>query len=164
MMTGMKSIRHTMRYDGVSTAQVFEMIADPTFREAVCEAQEVVEATVDLIRSGDRLSTRIEQVKDTRGVPSFVKKFAGAHTKVIQEEEWSSPTAATVTVTLPGKPGRVSGTVEITERAGGVDEIVALDISTSIPLIGGRIESFIGEELEAALAAENATGKEWLAR
>ena len=133
MMAVMKTIKHTMRYENVSADQVFEMLATPAFREEVCEAQKVLSSKVEQTRDGDRLSSRVEQVQNTEGVPAFAKKIVGDKTTVIQAEEWSSPTSATLTVTIPGKPGTIDGTVEISESGGGVDELVTVNLTRRDP-------------------------------
>ena len=51
MMTSMK-FRHELSYDA-SPAEVFEMLADPAFREKVGEALDVVSADIALERDGD---------------------------------------------------------------------------------------------------------------
>lgn len=164
MMAGMRTIKHTMRYEGVTTDQVFEMLATPAFREEVCEAQKVVSSKVEQTRDGNRLSSRVEQVQNTEGVPAFAKKIVGDKTTVIQAEEWSSPTSAKLTVTIPGKPGTIEGTVEMSESGGGVDEVVTLHLTVGIPLVGGKIENILAELLTKAMRKENETGKKWLTR
>jgi len=73
MMTPMK-FRHELSYDA-SPAEVFEMLADPAFREKVGEALEVVSADISLKRDGDGFQLTNDQVQRTEGLPSFAKKI-----------------------------------------------------------------------------------------
>ena len=44
----------------------------------------------------------------------------------------------------------------------GVTETVTLEITVSIPLVGGKIESLIGDKLTHSLETENSVGRTWL--
>ena len=159
----MKSVSYTMVYDGATIEQVHEMLADQAFRERVCAEQGVVSHDVSITPAGEGMSVRIEQVQDTQGVPGFAKKIVGDTTTVIQEEAWSSPVSADITVTIPGKPGDIRGTVAINSDDAGVKERVDLHIKVAIPLVGGKIEGLLAEILTEALEAEQRVGTKWLA-
>jgi hypothetical protein len=57
----------------------------------------------------------------------------------------------------------MKGAVHLEGDAGGTTETVAVDVTVSIPLIGGKIEGAIGDMLLKALRAENTVGRQWLA-
>jgi hypothetical protein len=116
--------------------------------------------TVDATASG--MDVSIDQVQAAQGIPSFAKKFVGEEINIVQDESWSSPTAATVNVTIPGKPGEMKGRVRITEDATGATENVTMDVKVGIPLVGGKIEGLVAEMLTKALRAENHVGRQWL--
>ena len=78
--------RHELPYDA-SPAEVFEMLADPAFREAVAEAQDVISADVQLERDGDGFTLVIDQVQKTDDLPGFARTFAGDSTQAIQRED-----------------------------------------------------------------------------
>lgn len=160
----MKSINYDLRYDGARAEQVYAMLQDPAFREQVCDFQGVLSKTVSITAAGDGMSVKIDQVQAAQGIPSFAKKFVGEEINIVQEEQWSSPTAATVTVTIPGKPGDMSGDVLVAEDDAGTTETVRMDVKVGIPLIGGKIEGLIADLLTKALRAENKVGREWLSR
>ena len=87
MMSAMK-FRHELSYDA-SPDQVFAMLADPAFREAVCAAQDVISAEVDLRAPADGFTLTIDQLQRTDDLPSFARTFAGDSTRAIQREEWA---------------------------------------------------------------------------
>lgn len=160
----MKSLTHTLRYDGASGAEVFDMLATKAFREQVCQDQEVLHHDISINRDDASMQVKVDQLKQAAGIPSFARKFVGEEIPIVQEESWSSPTEAELTVTIPGKPGDIRGTVRLVERDGGVDESVSVDIKVGIPMVGGKIEGVISDLLQSALTAENRTGKAWLGR
>ena len=159
----MKSINYDLRYDGATAEQVYAMLGEQDFREQVCDFQGVLRKTVSINGSGNGMTVSIDQVQAAEGIPSFARKFVGDEINIVQKESWSSPTAADVTVEIPGKPGEMRGTVSVKEDDAGTTENVRMDIKVGIPLVGGKIEGLIAELLTKALRAENHVGRQWLA-
>ena len=157
------TLKHVLRYDGATVDQVHAMLADQTFREKVCAAQHVLRQTVTITPRGEGMSVKVDQFQAAEGLPSFATRIVGNEINIVQEEEWSSPTAADLSVTIPGKPGDMRGTITLADNAGGVDETVEVTIKVNIPLVGGKVENLISGLLLKALKSENRTGKEWLA-
>jgi hypothetical protein len=160
-----KRIRHDLTYDAPAS-DVAAMLADPAFREEVCDAQGVLRHTVTVegdATSGD-LEVTVDQVQAAAGIPSFAKRFVGDEINIVQTESWSSPDAGDIRVSIPGKPGEMSGTARLAESGGRTTETVTLDIKVGIPLVGGRIEGLIADLLLKALRAENRVGRDYLSR
>ena len=154
---------HTLRYDA-SPAEVFAMLGDAVFRERVCEAQHVSEATVEIDGVDDTMTVSIDQRRPSDGIPSFAKKFVGDTIHIAQREEWSSATDAVLDVTIPGKPGHMKGTITLRPDGDGTVETVSGELKVHIPIVGGKIEGLVIELFEHALVAEQRIGKNWLAR
>jgi hypothetical protein len=159
----MRSIEHEMRYDGATPEQVYAMLADPAFREQVCEYQRYHRHDISVTPEGDGMAVVVDQHRPADGVPAIAQKFVGAEINVHQAEQWTSPTDASLEVTIPGKPGRMMGTVHLEGDTGGTTETVAVDVTVGIPIVGGKIEGAIGDMLVKALRAENTVGRQWLA-
>jgi hypothetical protein len=160
-----KRLTHALTYDA-PVADVAAMLADPAFREEVCDAQGVLRHTVTIegdAAAGD-LEVTVDQVQAASGIPSFAKKFVGDEINVVQTESWASPEAGEIRVTIPGKPGEMSGTARLTESGGTTTETVTLEIKVNIPLVGGKIEGLIADLLLKALKAENRVGRDYLSR
>ena len=153
--------RHELSYDA-SPVDVFEMLADPAFREKVGEALGVVSADIVLERNGDGFTLTNDQVQRTEGLPSFAKKFAGDTTRVIQTEEWSSPTAGTLRIDAPGKPTSMAGTIELVPDGAGTVEVVELEIKAKVPLVGGKLESLMAAQVRDGMDTEREVGRAWL--
>lgn len=156
----MTQIKVDLAYPGASIDQVVEMLMTPAFREAVCDSQQhVIGREVSI----DGPSVTVDQRQSADGIPGFAKKFVGDELQIVQAEEWSSPTHGDITVTIPGKPGRISGTADVRAVDDGVLETVVLDVEVNIPLVGGKIAKLIADKLERTLQAENKVGASWLA-
>lgn len=153
--------RHEVRYDA-PPAQVFEMLADPAFREAACAAQDVISAQVRLERTGDGFSLTIDQEQRTDDLPAFARAFAGESTRAIQCEEWADATGGTLRIDAPGKPSEVKGTITLEPDGSGTREIVELDLKIKVPLIGGKLEKLLAEKIAAGIEAEQSVGAAYL--
>ena len=159
MMTAMKRISHDLTYPGATADQVFTMLMTAASREAVCDAQrDMVRRTVTV----DGTAVTVDQTQSGDRIPGFAKKFVGDEIRIVQEETWGSPTRGDITVAIPGKPGQISGTAAVDENGSGVVERVVLEITVGIPLVGGKIESLVGDKLLSSLKAENEVGLRWL--
>lgn len=160
MMWPMK-FQHELAY-AAGPAQVFEMLADPAFREAACAAQDVISADVTLTRTGNGFSLVIDQQQRTDDLPAFARTFAGDSTRAIQREEWRDSTGGTLSIEAPGKPSSISGTITLRPEGSGTVEIVELDVKIKVPLIGGKLEKLLADKVRAGMDAEHGVGVTWL--
>lgn len=154
--------RKELAYDA-DPATVFEMLSDPAFREKVAHAQEVVSVDVKLTSSGSGFSLVNDQVQDTAGLPALAKKFAGDTTQAVITEEWSSSTAGSVSITAPGKPTKAQGTITLRPDGTGTTELVELDVKVKVPLIGGKLEQLMVDNIDSGYDIEHQVGRAWLA-
>ncbi|MGY2702173.1 MULTISPECIES: DUF2505 domain-containing protein [unclassified Nocardioides] len=154
--------RHELRYHA-SPADVFEMLADPAFREAACAAQDVISAEVQVVREGNGFRLTIDQEQRTDDLPGFARTFAGDSTRAIQREEWADSTGGTLRIDAPGKPSEVKGTITLRPEGSGTVEIVELELRIKVPLIGGKLEKLLAERVAAGMDAEHGVGVPWLA-
>ena len=159
----MKKVSEELRYDGATIEQVHEMLADPAFREAVCDYQRVRGRTVTIDAQGSGMSVVVDQVQAADGIPSFARKFVGEEINIVQSEDWTSPEKGNIHVTIPGKPGEMAGTALLTQDPDGTTETVNLTVKVNIPLVGGKIEGLVAGLLSKALRAEHKVGRDWLA-
>jgi len=156
------SCSHELTYDA-PLADVAAMLADPAFREKVCDAQHAISRTVAITGTTESGSVAIDYSQAAAGIPSFARKIVGDTIDIVQREQWSAHRAA-LDITIPGKPGDMKGTITLTERGGTTVETVTVEIRVGVPLIGGKLERLIEEILVKALRKENQVGREWLAR
>jgi len=160
MMRPMK-FRHELRYDATPD-QVFAMLADPAFRQAACEAQDVISADVQLERDGDGFSLVIDMLQKTDDLPGFARTFAGDSTQAIQRETWAGPGGGDLRIEAPGKPTSMSGTIRLEPDGAGTTEVVELEIKVKVPLIGGKLEKLMAQKVTAGMEAEHQAGTAYL--
>jgi uncharacterized protein YndB with AHSA1/START domain len=160
MMTPMK-FRHELTYDA-PPAEVFEMLADPAFREASAAAQDVVTAEVDLERQGNGFRLTIDQQQRTSDLPSFARTFTGDTTRAVQREHWEDSTGGTLHIDAPGKPSDMKGTITLRPEGSHTVEIVELDLTVKVPVVGGKLEKLLAQRVVAGLDAEHGVGVAWL--
>ncbi|GAA5124236.1 DUF2505 domain-containing protein [Alloalcanivorax gelatiniphagus] len=153
-----KRVVKELTYDA-SLEEVAAMLTDPAFRERVLERMRVLRGHVTV---EDRVVT-IEQVQSAASLPSFATKLVGAEIRIVQVEAWRTPEHADVEVTIPGKPGEMSGTATLVESGGRTTERVDLEVTVRLPLVGGKLEGLVADMLGRALDTEHRTGVEWLA-
>lgn len=151
-----------LEYDA-SPAEVYAMLCDPAFREAVCEAGDSIRHEVTITPDGDGMSVSVDQVQPAAGIPSFARKIVGDEIEILQREEWSSATDAALEVSIPHKPGHLKGTITLRESGTGTVETVDAEIKVHIPMLGGKLEKLIADLLGSALRSEHGVGKSWLA-
>lgn len=163
----MKPLKHDLLYPDHAPEVVFAMLSNPAFREQVCEYQRYPRRDVTITPHGAGMgagmTVKIDQYRPATEVPSFARKIVGEELNILQDEEWSSHTEMNLRVTIPGKPGSMAGTVVLREKDGGTVETVEVAVKVNIPLIGGKLETFVGDMLLRALKAENKVGLRWLA-
>ncbi|MEP9363961.1 DUF2505 domain-containing protein [Nocardioides sp. CN2-186] len=158
-----KHLTHEIEYDA-PLARVVAMLADRGFREEVCTAQGGTPSEITLDGSGVGMTVVVDQVQPAEGIPGFAKKFVGDEINIVQREEWSTDDRADLHVTIPGKPGAMTGSITLVESGGTTTETVDVEIKVNIPLVGGKIESLIGDMLRAALRTEGNAGRDYLSR
>jgi hypothetical protein len=158
-----KRVQEELRFDGASVDQVYDMLSTQAFREAVCDYQRVLHRTVTVDKDGPTASVTIDQGHATDRLPGFARKIVGDRVTMVQSESWTDGSQGRITVTVPGKPGEMTGTASLVEDGGGVTEKVDMSVTVSLPLIGGKVEGLIADMLRKALRAEHKVGQDWLA-
>ena len=158
-----KTISEKLTYPHATIEQVVAMLGDAEFREAVASYQRAVRSSADVSGTGAGSTARIEIVHGTDHVPSFARKFVGDEISIVQDETWTTDTHADVLVTIPGKPGDMTGTYDFAQVGDDVVESVVLTVKVSIPFVGGKVEELIAGLLAKAYRAENEVGLTWLA-
>lgn len=160
MMAPMR-FRRELAYEA-APAEVFAMLADPAFREKVAAAQDVVSVDVTITPQGDGFTMVSDQVQRTAGLPAIAKKIAGDTTQAIVREEWSDPTSGTIEITAPGKPTKMVGTIRLTASGSGTSYVQELEVGVKVPLIAGKLERIMADNIDEGLSVEHTTGIAWL--
>lgn len=160
-------LRTEHAYDALPVA-VFEMLSDPAFLRAKLEALghrdiEVVEcdATAD---GGARIVTRRTVPLD---VPGVLRKVINPANTVVQTDQWGpahddGTRDGTWEVDAKGVPVAIRGTMRLVVTPGGCTEPIEGTAKSSVPLVGGKLEKFIGDNTLGTLAREYEFARGWL--
>ena len=152
---------HQLRYDAPPAA-VRAMLADPDFREKVCQAQDAAVTEVRVEPDGESMHVVVDQSRPSDDIPGFARKLVGDEIRIVQDERWSDATSADLHVTIPGKPGELRGSVTLAPDGSGTVETIQGELKVDVPLIGAKLESLIAELLTVACDAEHEVGRTWL--
>lgn len=142
--------------------EVFAMLADPAFRQKVAAAQDVVSIEVTSTPKGAGSSILIDQVQNTAGLPALAKKITGETTQAIIREEWTDARSGTYEIVVPGKPTKAIGTVTLVEEDGATRHVFDLDVTVKVPVIGGKLEKLMADNIDAGMTVEHSVGVAWL--
>ena len=154
------TVTFDMTYDA-PLAAVTSMLADPAYREAVCDAQHATSRSASI--SGIPGTVDISFTQQTAGVPSFAKKFVGSTITVRQHETWSTANAATLDIDAGVPIAAIVGSVAVAERGVQTVETVTMQITVKVPLVGGKLEGLVADMMRKGLTKEYRVGKAYLA-
>ncbi|MDH6198781.1 hypothetical protein M2272_005441 [Mycobacterium frederiksbergense] len=100
-------------------------------------------------------------------LPGLVAQFHRGDLTIRREERWQplldGQATGTVTGTIPGAPVSLSGTTTLAPTGTGSRLSLHITVEVKVPLVGGKIESFIGSQLTDLLIAEQRFTTEWIA-
>ncbi len=96
------------------------------------------------------------------GCPSFAKKFAGDTTRAVQREAWPDASGGSLAIEAPGKPTSMAGTISLAPDGGGTREVVSLEIKVKVPLLGGKLEGLLADQVRGGMDVEHGVGVAWL--
>jgi hypothetical protein len=102
-------------------------------------------------------------------LPGVVQQFHRGDLAFIREEMWSpirdGEAAATIKLTIEGAPANLSGSAVLAAANPGTGSRLEFNatVQVDIPLVGGKIENFIGGQLVQLLIQEQRFTTEWIA-
>jgi Protein of unknown function (DUF2505) len=149
----------TFRFSYTQDADtLYRFATDPAAVKARSEA--FGERDVQVTRTGDTITNlRLIEVE----LPMFARGLFTPTNTVLDVKVWDPATkTARFSVDVKNVPTRVSGTVTIVPTAGGCDYVVDVQVACRIPLIGGKIESFVTTATKKALEDEYAYNQKQL--
>ena len=100
-------------------------------------------------------------------LPGIVVQFHPGDLSIVREETWTpvhdGTATATVTGAIPGAPVSLSGTARLIPRESGGSRLeINTSVEVRIPLVGGKVENFIGSQLVELLIAEQRFTSAWM--
>ncbi|MEU0877873.1 DUF2505 domain-containing protein [Lentzea sp. NPDC005914] len=146
-----------------SAEKVFGAMVDETYlRDRLAAIGGNDAELVTYSTSGDRTSYQLKQGVPAEHLPSIAKSLLGGDLVIQRVENWAAG-AGTVEVAIVGVPGRLDGSFTITGNGAGSKTTLVGEVKVSIPLMGGKLEKLIAEQVVVLLNKESEFTSEWLA-
>jgi len=145
---------------------VFSALVDETYLKDRLKVLGGTDAQlVSFASDGGTTSYQLRQGVSAEHLPSMARNLLGGDLVIQRAEAWTEAgRTGTVEVTINGVPGRLDGTFTLAENGGGGSKLtLAGQVKVSIPLVGGKLETMIAEQVAALLEKENEFTTEWLA-
>jgi Protein of unknown function (DUF2505) len=150
----------TFRFSYTQDAEtLYRFATDPAAVKARSEA--FGERDVQVTKTGETLTNlRLIEVE----LPLFARGLFTPTNTVLDVKVWDRESkTARFSVDVKNVPTRVSGTVRIEATETGCDYVVDVLVACRIPLIGGKIESFVTTATKKALEEEYQYNRKQLA-
>ncbi|MGH3556741.1 MAG: DUF2505 domain-containing protein [Mycobacterium sp.] len=159
---------------GVSVEEVFRAFSEEQYWLARLADSGADDATLDSLQvgglSGDDGSIDVitTQVLRSDRLPAVVTQFHRGDLCVRREEKWAPVTDGAATATIIGSildaPATLTGTaaLEPVAESGGARLKLRASVEVRVPLVGGKLENFIGSQLVELLIAEQRFTTMWI--
>lgn len=103
---------------------------------------------------------------DAQNLPPAIRTLLGGDLKIDRVETWhpdpAGGYAGTTGVTIPGMPGELGGAMRLADTADGSELVLDGSVRIPIPLVGGKIEETVADQISKLLDAEHAFTEDWL--
>jgi hypothetical protein len=126
------------------------------------------EATLDSIASDADGGVDVVTTQTMRAdrLPGVVAQFHHGDLHFVREEAWSpvrdGRATATIKGSIPGAPATLSGTAVLIPSGTGSRLEFTATVEVRIPLVGGKVENFVGSQLVGLVTAEQNFTTAWI--
>ena len=166
-------LRATLQYDA-DVSSVASMLADADFVEAKLRASGALAQHASIVGDAERgFTVTARRQMPTDAIPAQFRSLVGSTLEVRHVEAWDPASdegerRGTVVIEIVGAPVRLTGRLRLTPAppdpaAGGARITLDGDLHASVPHFGSAIENAAAGAVRAALEAEEAAGRAWLA-
>jgi hypothetical protein len=148
--------------------RVLGAFRDKEYWLARLAAPAVDESRLDLFEVADdgSFEVRTTQVLGAHRLPGLVTQLHRGDLRIERGEKWGpvhdGAAEAVITGGIGGAPVDVAGTAALAPTANGSRLAVKTTVEVRIPLIGGKVENVIGQQLSQLVIAEQQFTTEWL--
>lgn len=161
-----RPIEHQARFDAATDA-VHDTLLDAKYLDArLAELGGRDAALLTHEVDGARARIVLRQGVPVEFLPSVVRRFTGDDLVLDRTERWGPRDGggwrADVEVTVRGLPGSISGTLELTDTALGSELVLRGQTAVSVPMVGGRIEEIVAEQVTELMRHESRFTQRWL--
>ena len=166
-----RRIEHSARYF-VAAALVHAALTDRGYWQArIEEVGGPGAALTGFTAAGGGVQVDLTQAIPEEHLPSIVQKVKSGDLLIARTETWgpldSVTAAGSFSATVPGTPIKLRGTHSLSGGGDDDDDFCTIrttgEAQVSVPLIGGKLEQIIAENITRLLALEQQFTAEWLA-
>ena len=146
-------VRHTLKTD---VGSAFKLCTEQKAQEAVYAQLGGTDLKVRREGRAPNVKLKVSR-RMPANPPAAIRKLVPATNDVSHVEDWGSDGegyAADIVVDIKGVPVKIVGTKILQPEKGGCSVAWRFDVSSGIPLLGGIIASFAGDELKKNLEDE----------
>ena len=146
-------VRHSLKADATAT---FKLCTEQKSQEAIYGKLPGSDVKIKREGRAPNVKLRIAR-KMPANPPAAIKRLVPATNEVSHTEDWAADGngyAADIAVDIKGVPVKIVGTKRLQPEKGGSSVQWDFNITSSIPLLGGVIASFAGDELKKNLEDE----------
>src|ERR1700679_140975 len=159
---------------GVGVEEVLRAFSEEQYWLARLADSGADDTTLDLMQiggaSGDDGSIDVvtTQVLRSDRLPGVVSQFHRGDLRIRREERWEPVTNGAATATVTGSildaPASLTGTavLEPLAESGGARLKLRATVEVRVPLVGGKLENFIGNQLVELLIREQRFTTTWI--
>jgi len=131
---------------------------------------DVDDASLDSIRVGTDGAVEVSSTQSVPRdqLPGIVAQLHKGQVQIVREESWApianGEAKGTITGTVPGAPVTLSGTGRLAPKPDGQGAQLKaqITIEVRIPLVGGKVEKFLSNELTGMLSARTDFTNVWI--
>ena len=146
-------VKHSLKADAEA---VFKLCTEQKHQEAIYAKLGGTDLKVK--REGRAPNVRLAiSRREPANAPPALARFVPSVNDVSHTEQWAADGdgySAKLAVDIKGVPVKIGGTKSIQPAKGGCTIEWTMDVTSGIPLLGGTIAAFAGQEIEAKLQAE----------
>ena len=122
---------------------------------------------LDYTERGTEVALKLRQGVDAGHLPSAARALIKGDLVVERAESWrpdGAGFAGDTSAVVSGVPGEVKGRFALVDSGAGSTWTTTGEVKVRIPLVGGKIETAIADQVRKLLAAEAQLTADWLAR
>lgn len=154
-------------YDG-SVEQVHRAFRNERYWLARLADSGADDATLDRLTVAEdgAIDVVTTQILRSDRLPGLVSQFHPGDLRIVREEKWQAirdgQATGNVEGTITSAPVSLTGATVLAPSGSGARLDVHTTVKVNIPLVGGKIESFIGSQLVDLLIAEQRFTTVWI--
>jgi hypothetical protein len=146
-------VKHTLKTD---VGAAFKLCTEQKSQEAVYARLPGSDVKIKREGRAPNVKLRVSR-RMPANPPAAIRRLVPATNEVSHTEDWATDGdgfSSRIAVEIKGVPVRIAGTKSLQPEKGGCSVEWNFDVTSGIPLLGGIIASFAGEEINKNLEDE----------